>query len=96
MLSDLISTVFSGLTWAMGTFLVASGLTLIFGILHILNFAQGAFFAIGAFMAASMIARLGGSVSLAAYLGVSVAAAIGVAILGLITDVLVCYWWRWA
>jgi branched-chain amino acid transport system permease protein len=89
MLSDLISTVFSGLTWAMGTFLVASGLTLIFGILHILNFAQGAFFAIGAFMAASMIARLGGSVSLAAYLGVSVAAAIGVAILGLITDVLV-------
>lgn len=89
MLADLISTVFSGLTWAMATFLVASGLTLIFGILHILNFAQGGFFMVGAFMASTMVGRLGGEVSVAAYVGVSCLAACGVAVLGLATDALV-------
>ena len=34
---DVGMTVFNGLAWAMATFLVAAGLTLIFGILHILN-----------------------------------------------------------
>lgn len=83
MLSDLATTVFSGLVWAMATFLVASGLTLIFGILHILNFAQGGFFMIGAFAASTMVARLGGDVSLTTYVAVSFAAAALVAVLGL-------------
>ena len=89
MLADLVSTVFGGLSWGMATFLVASGLTLIFGILHILNFAQGGFFMLGAFMASTLVARLGDDVSIWSYLGVSVVAAAGVAVLGLITDALV-------
>lgn len=89
MLADLISTVFSGLTWAMATFLVASGLTLIFGILHILNFAQGGFFMVGAFMASTLVARLGHDVSIATYVGVSCLAAFGVAVLGLATDAVI-------
>jgi branched-chain amino acid transport system permease protein len=79
MVADLVSTVFGGLSWGMATFLVASGLTLIFGILHILNFAQGGFFMLGAFIASTLVARLGGDVSIWSYLGVSVVAAAGVA-----------------
>lgn len=89
MVSDLVSTVFGGLTWGMATFLVASGLTLIFGILHILNFAQGGFFMVGAFAASTLVARLGGDVSLLAYVGISLVAALGVAVLGLVADALV-------
>ena len=89
MLADLVSIVFGGLIWGMATFLVASGLTLIFGILHILNFAQGGFFMLGAFMASTLVTRLGDDVSIWSYLGVSVVAAAGVAVLGLITDALV-------
>jgi branched-chain amino acid transport system permease protein len=89
MVADLVSTVFGGLSWGMATFLVASGLTLIFGILHILNFAQGGFFMLGAFIASTLVARLGGDVSIWSYLGVSVVAAAGVAVLGLISDALV-------
>jgi branched-chain amino acid transport system permease protein len=36
-------------------FLVASGLTLIFGIMRILNFAHGAFFMIGAYITSSLV-----------------------------------------
>lgn len=85
-MSDLASIVAEGLTWGMATFLVASGLTLVFGILHILNFAHGGFFAVGAYLAFTAVGALGGDLSLWAYGGVSLMAAIGVALLGLLTD----------
>jgi len=40
----------NGLTWAMMVFLVASGLTLVFGVLKILNFAHGGFFMLGVYL----------------------------------------------
>ncbi|MDX2078877.1 MAG: branched-chain amino acid ABC transporter permease [bacterium] len=43
-------TLISGLFQGMLLFLVASGLSLIFGLMDILNFAQGAYFMIGAYM----------------------------------------------
>ena len=43
--------VLSGLTAAMFLFIVASGLSLIFGVLRVLNFAHGSFYMLGAYMA---------------------------------------------
>lgn len=44
-------TILSGLLRAMLLFLVAAGLSLIFGLMDILNFAQGAYFMLGAYVA---------------------------------------------
>jgi branched-chain amino acid transport system permease protein len=49
----------NGLSWGMTVFLAAAGLTLIFGILHILNFAHGGFVMIGAYLAYSLMALFG-------------------------------------
>ncbi len=45
----------SGLTYAMFLFLIASGLSLIFGILRVLNFAHGSFYMLGAYLAYSFV-----------------------------------------
>ncbi len=44
-------TILSGLLRAMLLFLIAAGLSLIFGLMDILNFAQGAYFMLGAYLA---------------------------------------------
>jgi branched-subunit amino acid ABC-type transport system permease component len=49
----------SGLTTAMFLFLIASGLTLIFGVLRVLNFAHGSFYMLGAYMAHQIVQWLG-------------------------------------
>jgi branched-chain amino acid transport system permease protein len=50
-ISTFTITLLSGLLRAMLLFLVAAGLSLIFGLMDILNFAQGAYFMIGAYVA---------------------------------------------
>lgn len=45
------STILSGLFQGMLLFLVASGLSIIFGLMDVLNFAQGHFFMVGAYVA---------------------------------------------
>jgi branched-chain amino acid transport system permease protein len=49
----------TGLGRAMIYFIVASGLTLVFGVLRIINLAHGSFYMIGAFLAYSLILCLG-------------------------------------
>src|SRR5512140_3361565 len=49
--SLLINQFFGGLTTAMFLFLIASGLSLIFGILRVLNFAHGSLYMLGAYLA---------------------------------------------
>lgn len=46
--------VLDGLAYAALVFLVAVGLTLIFGVLRVLNVAHGSFYALGAYLAASL------------------------------------------
>ncbi|MEO5699472.1 MAG: branched-chain amino acid ABC transporter permease [Casimicrobiaceae bacterium] len=58
-------------------FLVASGLTLIFGIMGIINLAHGSFYMIGAYMAFTLSA-LTGSLVLAIVLGVVLSVALGI------------------
>ena len=43
-------TILSGLFQGMLLFLVASGLSIVFGLMDVLNFAQGAYFMIGAYV----------------------------------------------
>jgi branched-chain amino acid transport system permease protein len=58
-------------------FLVASGLTLIFGIMGIINLAHGSFYMIGAYMAFSL-ASLTGSLFVAIVLGMALSVVLGV------------------
>lgn len=48
--SFLFAQSLSGLTAAMFLFLIASGLSLIFGVLRVLNFAHGSFYMLGAYL----------------------------------------------
>ncbi len=50
----------TGLTTASSLFLVASGLSIIFGVTRIVNFAHGSFYMLGAYVAYTLITRLGG------------------------------------
>jgi branched-chain amino acid transport system permease protein len=51
------SILLSGVTLAALYFLLASGLSLIFGLMDVLNFAQGAIFVVGAYVGLSMFAN---------------------------------------
>lgn len=52
----LLTILIDGLTYASWLFIVALGLTLVFGILKILNVAHGSFYALGAYATASVVA----------------------------------------
>lgn len=51
----LLTILFDGLTYASWLFIVALGLTLVFGVLKILNIAHGSFYAVGAYAGASLV-----------------------------------------
>jgi branched-chain amino acid transport system permease protein len=51
-----VTILVDGLTYASWLFIVALGLTLVFGVLKILNIAHGSFYALGAYTAASFVA----------------------------------------
>ncbi|MGB6534760.1 MAG: branched-chain amino acid ABC transporter permease [Xanthobacteraceae bacterium] len=82
--SFLFSQFMGGLTTAMFLFLIASGLSLVFGVMRVINFAHGSFYMFGAYLAWQAVQWLhptGGGFWLAALL-----AALGVGILGLFTE----------
>jgi branched-chain amino acid transport system permease protein len=51
----LLTILFDGITYASWLFVVALGLTLVFGVLKILNIAHGSFYAVGAYAGASLV-----------------------------------------
>ena len=55
-MNAVVTILIDGLTYASWLFIVAVGLTLVFGVLKILNIAHGSFYAIGAYAAASFVA----------------------------------------
>lgn len=78
--SFVVAQALSGLTAAMFLFIVASGLSLIFGVLRVLNFAHGSFYMIGAYVAWQITSTFGG---LAGSFWLAVlGAAVAVALLG--------------
>jgi branched-chain amino acid transport system permease protein len=67
----------NGIQYGLLLFLVASGLTLIFGIMGIINLAHGSFYMIGAYMAFSL-SSLTGSLLIAIVLGIVLSVVLGV------------------
>src|ERR1700759_1517599 len=73
----------TGLASAASLFLVASGLSIIFGVTRIVNFAHGAFYMLGAYVAFTLTERFAGALG---FWGGIVAAAFAVAIIGVIVE----------
>jgi branched-chain amino acid transport system permease protein len=76
-LTTLLIQVLNGLQYGLLLFLVASGLSLIFGIMGIINLAHGSFYMIGAYLAFSLSA-LTGSLAAAVVLGIVLSVILGV------------------
>ncbi len=70
----------NGLTQAMFLFLIASGLSLIFGVLGVLNFAHGSLYMLGAYLSYTIASRFVGSP--AAFWVALILGSIGVALVG--------------
>ena len=67
----------NGLQYGLLLFLVASGLTLIFGIMGIINLAHGSFYMIGAYMAFTL-SSLTGSLAMAIVVGIILSVVLGI------------------
>jgi branched-chain amino acid transport system permease protein len=68
--------ILNGLQYGLLLFLIASGLTLVFGIMGVINLAHGSFYMIGAYMALSLT-QLTGSLPVALLLGIPIALVLG-------------------
>jgi len=75
----------SGLASAAALFLVASGLSIIFGVTRIVNFAHGAFYMLGAYIAFTLTERLSGTLG---FWGGIVGAALIVAVIGVFVEMI--------
>jgi branched-subunit amino acid ABC-type transport system permease component len=80
----LFSQFMGGLTAAMFLFLIASGLSLVFGVMRVLNFAHGSFYMIGAYTAWQVVQWLQPTPE--RFWPAVLAAAVGVALLGALIE----------
>ncbi|WP_144109905.1 ABC transporter permease [Paraburkholderia sp. BCC1886] len=87
MLSNLLVQMVNGLADASTLFLVAAGLSLIFGVTRIVNFAHGSFYMLGVYVAYSVASRFG-QTSVGFWLSV-LAAALAVGVLGALVEMIV-------
>ena len=81
MLASLLIQTLNGLASASLLFLVALGLSLIFGVTRIVNFAHGSFYMLGAYVAVTLYGKLGGGVH--GFWGGALGAGVTVALVGL-------------
>lgn len=79
-MSVLVYSMFSGLVYGLILFMLASGLTLVFGLMGIINFAHASFYMLGAYFAWSLSGHIG-------FWGALLVAPILVAIIGLWVEV---------
>lgn len=83
--SSLVMQMLNGLASASSLFLVAAGLSLIFGVTHIVNFAHGSFFMLGMYFAYTLIQAFGAGIG---FWPAVLLAALCVGLFGAITEVL--------
>ncbi|MFT3717846.1 ABC transporter permease [Pseudorhodoferax sp.] len=83
--SGLIVQLLNGLAAASSLFLVAAGLSLIFGVTRIVNFAHGSFFMVGIYVAYTLVDRFGGLLGFWPALAL---AAVAVGVLGAVVEML--------
>ena len=81
--SGFIVQLLNGLASASSLFFVAAGLSLIFGVTRIVNFAHGSFFMVGIYIAYTLVDRLGTGVGFWPSL---VLAALAVGVLGALIE----------
>jgi len=81
-ISGLLIQLLNGLAGASTLFLVAVGLSLIFGVTRIVNFAHGSFYMLGLYVAYALVERLGGTLGFwpALLIAPLVVAALGAAV----------------
>ncbi len=84
--SGFLVQLLNGLAGASSLFLVAAGLSLIFGVTRIVNFAHGSFFMLGVYLAYTLVEQLGGGPL--GFWGAVLVAALGVGLLGALVEVL--------
>src|SRR5262245_17943992 len=85
--SFLLVQALNGLASASTLFIIAAGLTLVFGVTRIVNFAHGSFYMLGAYLGVSIIPRLlDVASSLPMFLAGVLAAAIGVGLIGVVME----------
>jgi branched-chain amino acid transport system permease protein len=83
--SGFVVQLLNGLAGASSLFFVAAGLSLIFGVTRIVNFAHGSFFMVGIYIAYTLVERLGASLGFWPALAL---AALAVGVLGALIEVL--------
>ena len=76
----------TGLSSASALFLVASGLSIIFGVTRVVNFAHGSFYMLGAYIAYTLVELLGGAVG---FWAAVLLAGLAVGVIGVIVELLV-------
>jgi len=74
---SIVHVCLAGLSSGMFIWLVASGLTLIFGVLGVLNFAHGSFYMLGAYLSFTLVRLLAPHFALALFLGPLAVCAVG-------------------
>jgi len=84
MVDQLAFAAVNGIVLGMAIFLVAAGLTLVFGILRIFNFAHGSFFMIGAYLAHAIMGQEPSS--LWVFLAASLVSGLVIGAIGLVMD----------
>ncbi len=86
MLSSFLIQTLNGLASASSLFLVAVGLSLIFGVTRIVNFAHGSFYMLGVYVAYSVATTVGGGLG---FWGGVLVAGLAVAVVGLVAEFLI-------
>ena len=86
MISSFLLQTLNGLASASSLFLVAVGLSLIFGVTRIVNFAHGSLYMLGVYVAYSVATHVGGALG---FWGGVVVAGLAVALIGLIAELLI-------
>jgi branched-subunit amino acid ABC-type transport system permease component len=86
----LLNALVSGLALAMPLFLAASGLTLIYGVMRVLNFAHGSFFMIGAYAAVEVLR--GRVTGFWPFIGAVLVAGVVVAVFAALTEEIIFRW----
>ena len=76
----------TGLSSASALFLVASGLSIIFGVTRVVNFAHGSFYMLGAYIAYTLIGHLGGALG---FWAAVLLAGVAVGIIGVVVELLI-------
>ncbi|MFN9212517.1 MAG: ABC transporter permease subunit, partial [Betaproteobacteria bacterium] len=79
-----LSQLLAGLAYAATLFLVAAGLTLVFGVTRVVNFAHGSFYMLGAYLALSLTEALPRTPL--AFFGGLIVAALAVALLAVVGE----------